>query len=70
MEPKVVGFADGGDLLEGVEGSEDGGAGCGVDIEGSEALGFCLFYLGCEFGGFHTSGFVDGDRPYSSATEP
>lgn len=42
VEPEVVPLADGGDGFEGVVGAEDGGAGCGVHVEGRLALVFGL----------------------------
>ena len=55
-------LADGGEGADGVVGAEDGGAGCGVEVEGCEALFFDVGNEGGEGGGVHAAGFgVHGD---------
>lgn len=69
VQPEVVLFADGGDGFEGVVRAEDGGAGCGVDVEGGFAFGFGFLNEFLEGGGDHPALRVDGDGPHVVGSE-
>ena len=53
MEPEVVFLADVGDLVDGIESAEDGGAGRGVDEERDFPIGDGLLYEAFQLGRDH-----------------
>lgn len=60
MQPHVVGFADCGEGSEGVEGAEDGSAGCGIEEKWCFALTFTLHNQSFKLRRYHTTEGVDG----------
>ena len=55
VEPDVVLFADVGDVVDGVEGAVDGGAGGAVDEEGEVALALVTYDQLLQFAGDHAA---------------
>ena len=61
MHPDSVPLTDVGYVIDGVEGSDDGGAGCAVDEEGLEAPGLVLGDESLQVSGTHPASGVHSD---------
>lgn len=55
MQPHLVLLANVGDLIDGVEGALDGGAGSAVDEEGNVTFGLTFHHQPLQFGGYHAA---------------